>query len=200
MSMAVQEHSETTQTGADSTPAPLPDIEIRFTAVYAWMTIGFGVIAFLLGLFIALLGHHRSVGFGFVICLISVPAVIGANYWRKHLHIVAQMTSRQLLLRRDGPIDWDNIAEIESKAIHSFNHGVRHRSEFVCIKLKNRPAPKDRWHDFFLKAKRAIIGYDVIVSANEMACTADWFTAECRKRMAATTLSSTARRFLDRAN
>ena len=95
------------------------------------------------------------------------------------------MNPRQLVLRRDGAIDWDNIAAIESKVIHAFNHGARHQSEFVCIKLKARPAPKDRWHAFFLKAKSAIIGYDVIVSANDISCTADWFIAECRKRMAA---------------
>jgi hypothetical protein len=183
MSIAIQENSETTRAGADSTNA-LPDIEIRFTPVYAWIAIGFGVIVFLLGLFIALLTHHRNLGFGLVLCLISAAAVIGGNYWRKHLHVVAQMNPRQLVLRRDGPIEWDNIAAIEKKALHSFNHGVRHRSEFVCIKLKNKPAPKNAWDVFFLKAKSAILGYDVIVSANDMACTAESFIAECRKRMA----------------
>ena len=191
MSMAVEEHSETTQAGADCIHAP-PNLEIRFTPVYAWMTIGFGVIFFLLGFFIALLGHHRNLGFGFVICLISVPAVIGANYWRKHLHIVAQMTPGQLVLRRDGSIDWDNIAAIENKEIRSSYHGARGRSEFVCIRLKNKPAPKNRWDSFFLKAKHAITGYDVIVPANDMSCTADWFIAECRKRMAAMNVSGSA--------
>jgi len=124
MSMAVEEHSETTQAGADCTRAQ-PNLEIRFTPVYAWMTIGFGVVFFLLGFFIALLGHHRNLGFGVVICLISVPAVIGANYWRKHLHVVAQMTPGQLVLRRDGSIDWDNIAAIENKEIRSSYHGAR---------------------------------------------------------------------------
>jgi hypothetical protein len=184
MSIAIQEHSETARAGVDCTNAQLPDIEIRFTPVYAWILIGFGVIVFVLGLFIALLTHHRNLGFGLVLCLISVAAVIGGNYWRKHLHVVAKMNPQQLVLRRDGPIDWDNIAAIENKAIHSFNHGVRHRAEFVCIRLKNKPAPKNAWDGFFLKAKSAILGYDVIVSGNDMACTAEWFVGECRKRMA----------------
>jgi len=192
MSIAIKEHSDTTRADVESMNAPLPNIEIRFTPVYAWMMIGFGVIFFLLGLFIALLAHHRNLGFGLVLCLISIPAVIGANYWRKHLHVVAQMNPQQLVLRRDGPIGWDNIAVIENKVLHSFNHGARHRSEFVCLKLKTKPVPKDRWHGFFLKAKSAIIGYDVILSANDMSCTADWFIAECRKRMAAASGSSTA--------
>jgi hypothetical protein len=185
MGIAVQEHLKTPPAGADSIVTPPPDIEIRFTPVYAWMTIGFGVIVFLLGLFIALLTHHRNLGFGLGLCLISVAAVIGANYWRKHLHVVAQMNLRQLVLRRGGPIDWDNIAAIENKEIRSFYHGARTRSEWICIKLKNKPTPKDRWHEFFLKAKSAITGYDIIVAANEMSCTADWFVAECRKRTAA---------------
>jgi hypothetical protein len=71
--------------------------------------------------------------------------------------------------------------------------GARTRSEFVCIKLKNKPAPKSRMEGFFLKAKRANVGYDVIVPANDMACTADWFIVECRKRMAAASVSSTGR-------
>jgi hypothetical protein len=82
-------------------------------------------------------------------------------------------------------VNWDNIAAIENKEMRSTSHGVRNKSEFVCIKLKNRPAPKNGWDGFFLKAKRAITGYDIIVPANDMSCTADWFIAECRKRMAA---------------
>jgi len=190
MSVALHDESAIAQTVVTTPAAPLPNIEIRFTPVYAWITIGFGAICFCLGLFIALLAHH-DVGFGLSMCFMSVAAAIGANYWRKHLHVVAQMTPRQLVLRRDGPIDWENIAAIENKEIHTSNHGVGHRSEFVCIKLKNSPPPKNKWDGFFIKAKRAIIGYDIIVSANDMACTADWFTAECRKRMAASA-SSTA--------
>jgi len=190
MSIAIHEHPEMTRKGIDYTNAPLPDINIRFTPVYAWMTIGFGVIVFLFGVFIAMLSHHRNVDFGLVLCLTSVTAVIGGNYWRKHLHVVARMNARQLVLRRDGSIDWGNIAVIENKAIHSFNHGVRHRSEFVCIKLKNRPTPKNAWEGFFLKAKSAILGYDIVVGADELSCTAEWFVAECRKRMAASASSS----------
>jgi len=190
MSIAVQDHPAIGQTVVATTDAPLPDIEIRFTPVYAWMTIGFGVICFFLGLFIALLAHH-GVGFGLSMCFISIAAAIGANYWRKHLHVVAQMTPRQLVLRKDGPVDWGNIAAIENKEIHAFNHGVRHRSEFVCIKLKSSPPPKNKWDGFFIKAKRAVIGYDIIVSVNDMACTADWFIDECRKRMAVALASST---------
>jgi hypothetical protein len=102
------------------------------------------------------------------------------------------MTSRHLVLRRDGAIDWDNIAAIEHKEIRASYHGAPTRAEFVCIKLKNKPAPKAGLEGFFLKAKRAIIGYDVIVPANEMLCTTHWFIAECRKRMAAAAISGAA--------
>jgi hypothetical protein len=185
MSIAIQDHSETARTGVDSTNAPLPDIEIRFTPVIAWLMIGFGVIFFILGLCFVFLGHHRNPGLGLFISVTAVAAAIGGNYWRKHLHVVARMNPRQLVLRRDGPIEWDNIAAIENKVMHSFNHGVRHRSEFVCIKLKQKPTSKSGLEGFFLKAKSAITGYDIIVGASELSCTADWFVAECRKRMAA---------------
>jgi hypothetical protein len=183
MSIAVQDHSATAQPSAATTDAPLPDIEIRFTPVYAWLTMGFGVLFFVLGLFFVFWGHHRNPGLGVFISVTAVAAGIGANYWRKHLHIVAQMNSRQLVLRRDGTIDWDNIAAIENKEIRASYHGAPTRSEWICIKLKNKPTPKDRWQGFFLKAKSAITGYDIILGADELSCTADWFIAECRKRM-----------------
>jgi hypothetical protein len=47
------------------------------------------------------------------------------------------------------------------------------------------PPPKDRLDAFFRKARRAVSGYDIILGASELSCTAEWFVAECRRRMAA---------------
>jgi len=163
----------------------LPVIDIRLTAVYAWLMIGFGCLCFLLGLVLAMLHHGRDLRFGLVLSGISLATALGGNYWRKHLHIVAQLTPQQLILRRDGAVNWGEIAAIDHKQIHAFNHGVRHESRFVCIKLKTRPPAKNGMHAFFLKAKQAISGYDIILGESELSCTAEWFIDECRKRMAA---------------
>jgi len=184
--MSAANKDDTTARAVASAPnAPLPSIEIRFTGVYAWMAVGFGVLCFALGLFLALIHHHRDLRFGLAVCLISLAAAIGGNYWRKHLHVVAQLTPRQLILRRDGALNWNDIASIDNKQIHASYRGAHGQSEWVCIKLKNKPVASTGVQSFFLKAKRAITGYDIIVPANEMSCTADWFITECRKRIAA---------------
>jgi hypothetical protein len=177
--------SATTPAGAPGHRTALPLIDIRLTAVYAWLVIGFGCLCFLLGLVLATLHHGRDLRFGLVLSAISLATAIGGNYWRKHLHIVAQLTPQQLILRRDGPVNWGEIEALDSKRIHAFNHGVRHESRFVCIKLKNRPPAKNGMHAFFLKAKQAISGYDIILGESELSCTTEWFIDECRKRMAA---------------
>jgi hypothetical protein len=132
-----------------------------------------------------MLHHGRDLGFGLSLSGISLATALGGNYWRKHLHIVAQLTPQQLILRRDGAVNWGEIAAIDNKQIQAFNHGVRHEARFVCIKLKNRRPAKNGMDAFFLKAKRAISGYDIILGESELSCTAEWFIDECRKRMAA---------------
>ena len=163
----------------------LPVLEVRFPATYAWLAMAFGCVFFLLGLVFALLNHQRHLGFGLLLSTASLAAVIAANYWRGHLHVVARLTPKQLVLRRDGAVDWETIDHIETKTIHSAYRGAATRSEFVCIKLKSRPAPKNRLDGFFRNARHAVTGYDIIVGVSELSCTADWFVAECRKRIAA---------------
>src|SRR5262245_38922765 len=175
----------TASAGPHQAAAALPVIDIRLTAVYAWLMIGFGCLCFVLGLVLAMLHHGRDLAFGLCLSGISLATAIGGNYWRKHLHIVAQLTPRQLILRRDGAVNWGEIAAIETRQLSAFNHGVRHQSRFVCIQLKNRPPAKNGWDAFFHKAKHAISGFDIIVGESELSCTAEWFAEECRKRMAA---------------
>jgi hypothetical protein len=166
-----------------STAGALPNVDIRFSAVYAWLFMGIGTVFFVLGLLIAFVFSHGSLGFGLFIVLLSVAAVIGANFWRKHLHVVAQLTPNQLILRRDGAVNWEEIATIEVKEIRASYHGARTTSEWICIKLKTpRPSPGGL-QGFMLRAKAAITGYDIIVGVSELSCTAEWFVTECRKRM-----------------
>jgi hypothetical protein len=145
----------------------------------------FGCVFFLLGLVFALLNHHRNLRSGLLLSTAALAAVIAANWWRGHLHVVARLTARQLVLRRDGAVDWDAIAHVQVNTIQSSYRGSPTRSEFICIKRKSPPAPKGKLDGFLRKAKRAISGYDIIVPGSELSCTADWFVAECRKRMAA---------------
>jgi hypothetical protein len=145
---------------------------------------GIGAVFFLLGLFIILLNPHRNLGPGLLIAAASVAAIVGANYWRQHLHVVAQLTPQQLILRREGAVNWTDIAAIEIKEIHS-RRATPTESRFACIRLKSRPAAKGRLDGFMQKVKHAVTGYDIIVPASELSCDADWFVAECHKRMAA---------------
>ena len=163
----------------------LPVIVVRFPATYAWLAIAFGALFLLLGLFFALLNPDRNLGFGLFLSVVSLAAAIGANYWRLHLHVVAQLTPHQLILRRDGAINWSDIAAIESTEIRSSYRGVGNRSHFACIRLKRRRPPKGRLHGFLHKVKQAVTGYDIIVPGSELSCSADWFVAECQKRIAA---------------
>jgi hypothetical protein len=114
--------------------ALLPTIEVRFPATYAWIAIVFGVIFLFLGAMVA----GQNTGLGLFISALSLAAVIGANYWRHHLHVVARMTPRQLILRRGGTVDWTDIAAIDKKALRASYKGARHQAEYIRIKLTQR--------------------------------------------------------------
>ena len=162
----------------------LPVIEVRFPPAYAWLAIGMSAVFLLLGLVLALL-DRRNLGVGALISTAALAATAGAIYWLGHLHVVARLTPSQLVLRRDGAVNWADVAAIEAVEIRSTYRGTPTTSRFICIRLKNRPAPRGGLQGFMLRAKRGITGYDVIVPGNELSCTADWFLAECHKRMAA---------------
>jgi len=186
---------------APTTSAGLPNIEIWFSPLYAWLLMGFGGVFFVLGMYVASpLVKVRMVGLGIFICLMSIAAIVGGNYWRHHLPVVVRMTPRQLLLPRCGVVNWTDIVEIEKKTVAVSRHGVRSSSEWVCFKLKNPPVAKsrlgqaypawDRLNQALVKTmKNAILGgYDVVINPqDELLRDADWFMAECKKRMAAAT-------------
>jgi hypothetical protein len=161
-------------------PPALPTIEIRFTATIAWLLIGFGAIFFVLALAIG----HRSQGLGLFIAFASMAGMVGGNYWRQHLPVVARMTPRVLDLRGRGTFKWSDIAEIEKKSLSGFYRGMRQQSDWVCIKLHARPKAPDKYTGLFNSVKFAALGYDVVLGESELSCTADWFIAECRNRMA----------------
>jgi hypothetical protein len=178
------------------------DIELRLNPMYAWIAIGAGAAFLLLGLFI-LAAPSKSLGRGpgILIALISIAAIIGGNYFRHHLPVMVRMTARQLSLPGMWPrrlvIDWTNISAIDKKTVTLFRHGVRQQSELVCIKLKNPPAANDplsqaypaykRFNEALQKGAKALVGgYDVIINPmDNFMRTADWFIAECKKRMPA---------------
>jgi hypothetical protein len=175
------------QASATNTTEVLPDIEIRFSPLYAWLLIGFGGIFLIFGLLLATSPVGRqSDGLGLLICVLSIAGVFGANYWRHHLPIIVRMTQRRLFLPRGVEVDWADIVEIEKKTLALSRHGARNTSEFVCFKLKNQPAKYNRVNQAFLKLiKSALLGgYDVVINPqDELFRSADWFLAECKKRM-----------------
>jgi len=179
--------STPTQSSASKPPATLPEIEIRFSPLYAWLLIGFGVFFFFMGLFSfspSLPG--RNVSLGILICGLSVAGVIGGNYWRNHLPVVIRMTSRNLVLPRVGAVDWSDIIAIDKKSLGISSYGARNSSEFVCFKLKNKPPQYKGLNEAFLKAVKSAVlgGYDVVINPQqELLRDADWFISECKKRM-----------------
>jgi hypothetical protein len=158
----------------------LPTIEIRFSPIYAWLLIGFGVIFFLL----AFLVGRQNVGLAIFIAVASLGGVFGGNYWRRHLHVVARMTPRQLILQRGGTVNWTDIVAIERKRL-TIRYRGSHESDYVCIKLAAGRPVRDGLEGWLDKAKTAVLGYDIVVPGSELSCTADWFVEECKKRMAA---------------
>ena len=181
---------------------PMRDIELRLNPMYAWIAMGAGTAFLLLGLFI-LAAPSKSLGRGpgMLISLISIAAIIGGNYFRHHLPVMVRMTSRQLSLPGMWPrrlvIDWTNISAIDKKTVTLFQHGVRQQAELVCIKLKNPPTVNDplsqaypaykRFNEALQKGAKALVGgYDVVINPlDNFMRTADWFIAECKKRMPA---------------
>lgn len=115
--------------------------------------------------------------------------------------VMVRMSRRHLSLPGMWPrrlvIDWTEIAAIDKKNVTLFRHGVRHQSEFVCIKLKRSPAANDplsqaspaykRLNEALQKSVKAIVGdYDVCLNPqDDFMRTADWFIAECNKRLPA---------------
>jgi len=166
-------------------PKPLPVLIIRLTPLYAWIVIGSGAAFLLLSVVFAAVGSaHNSLGFDAFLAVISVAAIIGANYWRHHLHVVARLTPGQLVLRREGAIDWAEVAEIDKRTLHISRRQTQADSEFACIKLKHPRTPRSGLEATLARLKSAVTGYDIIVPGNELSCTVDFFVAECKKRMA----------------
>jgi hypothetical protein len=163
---------------------PLPVLIIRLTPLYAWIVIGAGAAFLLLSLIFALGSGHLSLGFDLFLALVSIAAILGGNYWRRHLHVVARLTPRQLILRREGAVDWEDIAEIEKRSLQLSRRQLQSESEFACIKLKQPRPPAAGLQGHLLRLKSAVTGYDIIVPGNELSCTVGFFVAECKKRMA----------------
>jgi len=161
----------------------LPTIEIRFTSKFAWILLAFGVLIFPIGL----LPRARQ-DLGLLLPALSVASVAGAIYWLRHLHLVATITPRELVLRpnRGGTIRWAEVAAIEKKTIGMTHKGGRHQSDFICIKL-TKPRPMAPGLQGWMQKARKLVqgGYDVVVPQSELSCTADFFIAECKKRMSA---------------
>jgi hypothetical protein len=184
-----------------TTSASMPDIELRLSPLYAWLLIGFGGIFFVIGLLFASPTAKRpNVGLGILICAVSAAAVIGGNYWRHHLPVMAAIRRRGLyrssVQGRPMLIEWNNIAGIEKKNLSLMRYGARHNSELVFIKLKKPISAKDalsesfpaykRFQDALLKGIKDNLlgGYDFYINPqDEFLRSADWFIAECKKRM-----------------
>lgn len=150
----------------------LPTIEIRFPATYAWIAMVFGAVFFFTGFLVA----GQNTALGLFISALALAAIIGGYYWRQHLHVVARLTPRQLILRRGGKVEWTEIEVIDKKTLRPTIKGVRHRADYACIKLTKR-RPSEPGLAGFLG------GYDIIVPHHDLSCTVDWFIAECNKRI-----------------
>jgi hypothetical protein len=172
-------------------PAALPDIEIRFSPLYAWLLIGFCGLFFFSGLFfLSPQAPGRIVRLGIFICVVSIAGIFGGNYWRTHLPVVVRMTSRHLLLPRAGLVNWTDIVAIEKRSLPLSRYGTRNSSAYVCFKLKNQPSKHKRLNESLLTLLKGAVmgGYDVVINPqNELLRDADWFLLECKKRMPAPT-------------
>jgi hypothetical protein len=180
-----------------------PDIELRLSPLYSWVLTGFGGAGLLLGIMIASpLAKGHNTGLGVLICLASIGTIGGGSYWWKHLPVMVRMTSRELSLPKMWPkrviVPWSEIAVIEKKTLTGFRRGVRQTSEHVCIKLKNPLPSNDRLSESWPAYKRfndalmdgvknnLLGGYDLFLNPqDEFLRDADWFIAECKKRMEA---------------
>jgi len=142
MNSATSNHAAATaQARAAGVISVGPDIELRLSPLYAWLLIGFGGVSLFLGILVASSAAKvHNTGLGILICLASMGAIGGGNYWRKHLPVMVRMTSRELSLPKMWPrrviVPWSEITVIEKKTLTGFRLGVRQVSEHVCIKLK----------------------------------------------------------------
>ena len=180
-----------------------PNIELRLSPGYAWLLIGFGALFLLVGILIASpIAKGRNVGLGLLISLVSIGAILGGNYWRQHSPVMVRMTSHQLSLPKMWPrrvnVPWSEIAKIEKKTVTGFRRGMRQTTDLVCIKLKD-PLPSNdqlskswpayqRFQDALMKGVKdnLLEGYDLFLNPqDEFLRDADWFIAECKKRMEA---------------
>ncbi|HWY69588.1 MAG TPA: hypothetical protein VNX88_13045 [Terriglobales bacterium] len=185
----------------------MPDIELRLSGLYAWIVIVSGLVFFFLSLlFMAPQSKGRNVGLGVFLCLLSIGAVIGGNYWRHHMPVMVRMSRSHLSLPGMWPrrlvIGWSEIEAIDKKTVSVLRHGVRQSSEFVCIKLRKTPAATDplsqawpaykRLNEALVKGVKTLVGgYDVFINpAQDFMRDTDWFIAECRKRMPANSAQS----------
>ena len=193
----------TAQARAARPTTALPDIELRLSPLYAWLLIGFGAIFLLLGVLIASpIARGQNVGLGFFISLASIGAIVGGNYWRRHLPVMVRMTSHQLSLPKMWPrrvvVPWSEITEIEKKTVTFFRRGMRQTSDLVFIKLKNPLTSNDqlsrswpaykRFNDMLMNGVKNNLlgGHDLFLNPqDEFLRDADWFIAECKKRMEA---------------
>src|SRR5262249_40584021 len=134
---------------------------------------------------LALVLGKKSPPLGIFIAITSLASMIGGNYWRQHLHVVARMTPRHLILgKQRGTVAWTEIAQLEKKVVNIYYRGA-HQSEFVCIKLNVKPIVRDGVYGVLDKIKSQVLGgYDIVVPGSDLGCTVDWFVEECHKRMA----------------
>jgi len=204
MNSATSNHAAATaQARAAGVISVGPDIELRLSPLYAWLLIGFGGVSLFLRILVASSAAKvHNTGLGILICLASMGAIGGGNYWRKHLPVMVRMTSRELSLPKMWPrrviVPWSEITVIEKKTLTGFRLGVRQVSEHVCIKLKNPLPSNDRLSESWPAYKRLndtlmngvknhlLGGYDLFLNPqDEFLRDADWFIAECKKRMEA---------------
>jgi len=204
MNSATSNHAAATaQARAAGVISVGPDIELRLSPLYAWLMIGFGGVSLLLGiLIVSSVAKGHNTGLGVLICLASISAIGGGNYWRKHLPVMVRMTPRELSLPKMWPrrviVPWSEIAVIEKKTLTGSRHGVRQTSEHVCIKLKTPLPSNDRLSESWPGYKRfndalmsgvknnLLGGYDLFLNPqDEFLRDADWFILECKKRMEA---------------
>ena len=178
----------------------LPDVVLKLSPLYAWGVMSFGAIMFVIGLlFLSPDAQGRNVTAGALISIASAAAVTGGNYWRKHMPVMARMTSHQLHLPGMWPrkivVNWTDIVALEKKTLTVRYRGA-HTKDFIGIKLKNPIPPSDplsqaspfyrRFNEVLTKGlNQAILGrFDLAIDPlSQFGRTPDWFIAECQKRI-----------------
>lgn len=180
--------------------AKLSDVELKLSPFYAWGVMGFAAIMFVIGLlFLSPHAEGRNVTLGASISIASAAAIAGGNHWRKHMPVMARLTSRQLHLPGMWPrkvvVNWTDIIVLEKKTLTVRYRGT-HTTEYVCIKLKNPIPPSDplshaspayrRFNETLIKGfNQAILGgFDLAIDPlGQFGRTAYWFMTECQKRV-----------------